>query len=120
MDSDGYGLFAWARGQRYFAHRVAYVLARGAIPEYLMVRHKCHNRGCVNPEHLALGTAAQNSEDMLKAGRHRATTKLTQQQVFSIRSRAAQGERQSLLAKEFGVSAMSVSNIVRRRTWRHV
>jgi hypothetical protein len=53
------------------AHRVAYAFALGPIPAGLRIRHRCHNKLCVNPAHLTLGTHADNMRDMKEAGRAR-------------------------------------------------
>lgn len=65
----GYGQIRW-KYEPMIASRVAYALYVGPIPDGLLVRHKCDNPGCVNPEHLELGTSADNSADMVKRGRH--------------------------------------------------
>ncbi|MCO1396418.1 HNH endonuclease signature motif containing protein [Burkholderia cenocepacia] len=50
-------------------HRAAWVLMRGDVPDSLQVLHRCNNRRCCNPNHLYLGTHAQNMKDREKAGR---------------------------------------------------
>lgn len=64
----GYGQF-WLDGQMRRAHRVAYVLAFGPIPDGMLVRHSCDNPPCVNPFHLLLGTYEDNTQDCIRRGR---------------------------------------------------
>lgn len=66
----GYGRVQF-RGRLEVAHRVAWTLAIGPIPEGLFVLHKCDNPPCVRPDHLFLGTAQDNSRDRDEKGRHR-------------------------------------------------
>lgn len=56
-------------GRKEYAHRVMYELVNGAIPDALLVRHTCDNRACIRPDHLVLGTHADNSADMVARGR---------------------------------------------------
>jgi hypothetical protein len=60
---NGYGLFAQNK-KRHLAHRHAFVLSIGPIPEGMLVDHTCHNKACVNPEHLRLATVKQNQENL--------------------------------------------------------
>jgi len=66
----GYGVFRNSDGRNEQAHRVAWKLTNGPIPDGLLGCHKCDNVLCCNPAHLFLGTPKQNTDDMLAKGRH--------------------------------------------------
>lgn len=65
MHRDGYGKF-WYKKRQVQAHRMAYILFVGEVPNGLWVLHKCDNRKCVNIEHLYLGDAKQNTKDKIE------------------------------------------------------
>ena len=65
----GYGSFENREGRTDGAHRIAWVLSNGEIPDGLHVLHHCDYRPCVRPDHLFLGTQANNVADMIAKGR---------------------------------------------------
>jgi hypothetical protein len=116
----GYGLIG---GQTRLAHRCAYELWVGEIPDGLVVRHKCRNKHCVNPEHLETGTQKENITDKVRDGTQQrgenvGGSKLTEDQVRDIRNRVNQ--TQQSLADEFGVSRRMISFIINRVNWAHI
>lgn len=66
----GYGQLKY-RGILERAHRISWIVFKGSIPEGMSVLHTCDNPGCVNPNHLWLGTQGDNMKDMHNKGRHR-------------------------------------------------
>lgn len=121
----GYGEFAHG-GRRMGAHRAAWEVTNGPIPEGMAVRHKvCDNPPCCNPAHLRLGTHERNMRDKVQAGRQfrpsgsrNGLARLTAEQVSEIRRRHADGALQRELAEQFGVSQSTVSAIVNRKKWK--
>lgn len=106
------------------AHRVAWELYRGPIPEGMSVLHRCDVPGCVNPDHLFLGSALDNVIDMLAKGRAKPprgeehhTTHLTDGDVCAIRASREPGHT---LAASFAVSQSTISEIRSGKRWRHV
>lgn len=124
----GYGKI-WIAGRPQLAHRVAYQLYVGEIPEGLCVCHSCDNRKCVNPSHLFLGTNADNVRDRekksrgvmpMRSGEKNSQAKLSEEQIVEIRTMRSEGIRGIDLAKEFGVTQATISSIVHRRNWAKV
>jgi predicted DNA-binding protein (UPF0251 family) len=138
-DSNGYGVFTIG-GRALGAHRVSYEWTYGSVPDDLNVLHRCDVRACVRPDHLFLGTNADNSRDMVSKGRaasgdrnsthihpemvqgeRNGRARLTGADVLEIRRLyAAGGIRQVDLAKRFGVPQVHISRIVLRQSWKHI
>lgn len=122
VNSGGYGAFR-IDGVHYRAHRVAWQLAFGPIPDGLFVCHRCDVRRCVRPGHLFLGTNADNMRDCAEKGRaHRplgelsAWSKLTMGQVQEIRASTL---LQRELAETHQVTQSQISRIRSGKAWPH-
>lgn len=109
------------------AHRAAWILAHGEIPDGMCVLHKCDVRSCVNVEHLFLGTKKSNSADMVSKNRQskgefRYNSKLKEVDVIEARERFQKygSAEKRRFAKEKGVSRATVDDAVSMRTWKHV
>ena len=126
-NNKGYGNFS-VSGKAVFAHRYSYALVNGQIPESKHVLHKCDNPPCVNPEHLFLGSPADNMADRDAKGRHVPTpgesngnAVLTAGLVAEIRSLYNTGEySQRTLAAIFKISQPHVSALVNNKRWSQV
>jgi hypothetical protein len=119
----GYGLFT--RDQvKFYAHRCAYEAIHGeGSAAGLMVRHRCDNPLCVNPEHLLLGTNLDNMRDMRERGRSNKGERngacvLSHDQVRTIREMSDARVPQSAIGRRFGISQSTVSLIVRGKRWK--
>jgi len=107
------------------AHRFAYELLIGPVPDGLEVCHHCDNPLCVNPDHLYAGTHSQNMQDIISRGRannrgdRNGRAKLSSEQIAEIRNRATgrYGEI-SQLAREYGVASGTMSKILKHQTWQ--
>lgn len=120
--SSGYGRFQYA-GKQVGAHRAAYELMVGPIPEGMCLCHTCDVRACVNPAHLFLGTKKDNHEDSRRKGRHshglrHGMAKLTPEGVDRLRELVSQGLSYRVAGERFGVSATTVMRAIRGTTWR--
>lgn len=107
------------------ASRWAYWYSFGPIPPGVVVRHRCDNPPCVNPDHLTLGSQAENIQDSVSQNRHchgesHGMSKLTEAHVMSIRSRYAGGESKASIARSYGMSRTAITDICNKKSWSHV
>ena len=131
----GYGSFSMGiERKRIGAHRAAWIIANGEPAPGQSVLHKCDTPSCVNTEHLYIGSASDNSRDMMSRGRgvfqkspwklargsQHWASKLTESQVAGIVVALNGGASQSSVARSLGVTQSAVNHIVRGRTWRHM
>jgi len=136
----GYGVFHFLNGTTVLAHRLSWfmkygaeLLRRGNNAEGMCMLHICDNPPCVNPDHLFLGTKADNNEDMVRKGRNshlggkglnkgarNGQVKLDEEKVVEIRKLLRQGVTQAELGRMFGVHRGTIGEIHRGRNWRHV
>lgn len=123
--TDGrYGTFPYA-GTVHKAHRFAYAMTKGRIPEGMEVCHRCDTTLCCNPAHLFLGTHADNMADMVAKGRvgrgqSQGHSRFTEDDIREMRRLRAEGMRTPAIAARYGTDTGNVSRIVRGLTWRHV
>lgn len=110
-------------------HRQVFEERYGLIPEGLLVCHRCDNPGCVNPNHLALGTAKDNKADEIRKGRRSSRvgegngrSVLSEQQVREIKQALKTPYRGigADLAKKYNVAPERISHIRCGRAWTHV
>lgn len=125
----GYGRFSLGKNREMLATHFAWQLVHGPVPPGMMLCHDCpggDDPRCVRVSHLFLGTAADNTADMLAKGREARGTGnpnavLTDDIVRDARARyAARTATMAALAKEYGVHVGTLRCAIRRSTWRHV
>lgn len=119
LDPKGYGVFSarWSATTRRGTHRISWEIHNGPVPEGLCVCHRCDNPCCVRPDHLFLGTPADNSRDAAIKGRM--SRKLTRENVAEIRALAARGIPLVTIAGMYEVSAATVCKVARGQSRPH-
>jgi hypothetical protein len=113
----GYGNFNPTRNKKVGAHRVAWELTFGPVPEGLWVLHSCDNSPCCRPDHLFLGTPLDNHADMMAKNRQAkgdrmGYAKLTESQAKEVRRLRAEGASYSELGALFGITKQAAWSVV--------
>jgi len=126
--------YGWVsfRNKSMNAHRASWIIHNGEIPKDLLVCHKCDVPNCINPEHLFLGTAYENTHDMIKKGRNAPSAfigrfgekhpkaKLTIKQVIEIKEMISKNMNQTKIASLYNVTPMNISLIKTGKNWASV
>ncbi len=104
------------------AHRLSWEVANGPIPAGLHVLHRCDNPPCINPDHLFLGTPADNAADRERKGRGARNwrAKLTAENVLAITEQLGRGRDVAYVANDFGVHRSTIYAISTGRRWGDV
>lgn len=124
--SYGYGVFNRDGKHTILAHRMAWILEYGNLPDDSVIMHRCDNPGCVNVKHLMIGSHADNVADKIAKGRgndgmRHGHAKLTDDVIRQIRSLyQAREANQYQLAKRFGISQSVISEVINRKSWDHI
>ena len=118
------GTFGITR-RTYPAHRLSYLIKHGSLPAGKVVRHKCDNPKCVNPNHLEIGLPVHNIRDAVERlgmnqGEKNGNSKVTRELVLEMRQLYAVGARIFQIAAATRLSHSTVHGIVKQKRWRHV
>ncbi len=123
----GYGSFNIGT-KSMLAHRVAWILKHGEIPDGLEICHDCpggDNRACVNVEHLHAWPHIKNIEDAVNKGAYKrgesgGAAKLTEETVLAIRADFSNGMTRAAIAEKHKTSMTNAFAIIHRQSWKHI
>ena len=119
VNADGYGNGLYVDGRQVRAHRVSYLVTHGYLPPSdVFICHLCSNPSCCRPDHLAAGTAWDNSQDTVAAGHHVRNRKSLRRRKADALALQSSSDTNATLAERFGVSLSTISRARRgaRRT----
>lgn len=129
-NKNGYGFISWGQKgykKKRVVPRIAYTIWKGEIPDKMSVMHSCDNPLCFNPDHLLIGTHYENMQDRNRKGRNNPkfgsntkASKLIEENIIAIRNMRAEGKKLKYIAEIFNVSDANISDICKRKTWKHV
>src|SRR6266436_394803 len=125
-NKDGYGVIDKKDFKTDKAHRISYEVFIGPIPEGLKVLHKCDNPPCINPEHLFLGTTADNSADSVikkrnAFGERSGNSKLTEKDVVQIKLLLNENKLTlDEIGSQFGTDKTHIWKIKEGHIWKHI
>lgn len=121
----GYGQVR--KGKMVLAHRVAWELIFGPIPNEMNVLHKCDNRACCNPNHLFLGTNQDNVNDRVAKGRSarfigekHPRVKLAELEVINILDEYKRGISRKNIAQKYNIGMSQLHRIIHGQSWKHI
>ena len=122
---NGYGRFYLSARRPVYAHRMSWKVKHGRLRRKDCILHHCDNRRCVRPSHLFLGTRKINNLDMMRKNRvahgmRHQGRKLDLSQIRSIRRLLADGVTQIEIARKFGVTQPTISDVSRKVTWHRL
>lgn len=137
---NGYGRFR-LNGKTQYSHRVSWEISKGPIPPKICVLHKCDTPACINPDHLFLGTHADNVADKIRKGRgndgdkngartkpasiprgeSRPFSKLSEENIKDIKKLYVRNQFGfKKISKIFDVSPSTIKSIIKQKKWTHV
>jgi len=106
-------------GKYYLLSRFMYKKYIGEIPDGMLIRHKCDNPKCINPEHLEIGTSKDNAQDKIKRNRFK-QAKLTENQVTEILLKIKVGISRAKIAREYNVGKTTITDIATLKSWEYI
>lgn len=121
INSNGQKNTVYNDGSRnWLLHRYIFTECHGPIPEGHVIRHKCDNPQCFNPEHLESGTQKENMSDMIGRGRNKCGPRKIDEaialQIHDLLNSKLFTQKQ--IGEFYGIASTTVQDIHRGKTWR--
>lgn len=128
LNSNGYGRFQYfnrthrrgSRGRDLYAHRVSWMLTHGELPDTMKVLHRCDTPACVRPDHLFLGTQADNVADCISKSRKTKPPIVSNLTADNIRDIRSDPRKHHIIGADYGLKRMAIFDIKHKKTWSHI